>query len=266
MSDLPVHDSSTLHDIPKKQNRGLNRILRPLLARARALIGARSIDNMVEGKDAVAHFLREMEAVAARTYPKWSGTLNARLSECSLRFEDQHAIIDRHPTDDYYFAGVVALEAARMRGIYPPQEADQILGEIGDQVDRVAGRKDRVVSDLVFYILGRIELGAGVDRMKTPHDKAVKAILEHMGFKKNDTTREIMTDAGFRHLLGEPLAVWVPRWWQAFHEQFTLHWSAPEPESNPKDDDNGPSLEPRARTLTTRRWRGKRSASSLMDR
>ncbi len=265
MSDLPSHINSTLRDIPKKQYRGLNRILRPLLERARSFVGAHSIDSVVEGKDAVAHFLREMEAVAARTYPKWSGTLNARLSECALRFEDQHEIVDRHPTDDYYFAGVVALEAARMRGLYPPLEADQILGEIGEQVDKVAGRKDRVVSDLVFYILGRIELGAGIDRMKTPHDKAVKAILEHMGFKKNDITREIMSDAGFRHLLGEPLAVWVPRWWHAFHEQFVLHWPDPEPVLTPEEDGNKSSTEPPKTAPPARRWRGKRSASSLMD-
>ena len=118
------------------------------------------------------------------------------------------------------------------------------------------------MSDLVFDILGRIELGAGVDRMKTPHDKVVKAILEHMGLKKDDFTRELMTDVGFRHLMGEPLALHVPQWWKAFHGQFTIHW--PDPEPQPKSGEDEILSEPQKKPQPSRRWR-KRKASSLSD-
>ena len=132
MGDAPVNVTTTLRDIPKKQYRGPVQFLRRLTARIKALMGARPTEDVAEAKDAVAYFLREMEAAAARTYPNWTATLNARMSECMLSFDDHRTVIDRHPIDDYYFAGVVALEAARMRGMYPPSEADEILGEIGE--------------------------------------------------------------------------------------------------------------------------------------
>jgi hypothetical protein len=264
LADEPVHVDADLHDIPKKQIRGLPEFLIRLAPRIRAIIGAQSATSLVEAKDAVAHFLQAMEAVAARTYPNWSAILNARLSDCTLSFEDQRALIDRHPIDDYYLAGIVALEAARMRHSYTPAEADEILGEIGEQVDGVAGRMDRVVSDLVFDILGQIELGSGVDRMKMPHDKVVKAILQHMGFKKNDFTRELLFDVGFRHSLGEPLALHVPQWWKAFREQFIIHWPEPEPEPGPETTAEDVPPAPTKKPEPKRRWR-KRKASSLMD-
>src|SRR5436189_197685 len=78
-------------------------------------------------------------------------------------------------------AAVVALETAKLRGLYTPLEAAELLGEIGEQVDARAGRVDRIVSDLVFLMLGRIEMGAGMERMKAPYDKAVKTVLQQMG-------------------------------------------------------------------------------------
>ncbi len=104
----------------------------------------------------------------------------------------------------------------------------EILGEVGDQVDAAAGRPDRVVSDLVFYIMGKVELGSGVDRMKAPHDKVVKAILHHIGVDKVESTRALLRDKALRHQLGEPLATGIPQWWKAFQTQFRLYWPTPE--------------------------------------
>lgn len=209
----------------------------------RRLFGVESADdNSVEAQAAVAYFLGEMLSVAARTYPVWSRLLDDALSECNLGFDDRRELFDVHPIDDYFFAGVVALECARMRGYYDPIESSEILGEVGDQVDAAAARHDRAVSDLVFFILGKIELGAGVDRMKVPHDKVVKAILLHMGIHKIEATQPLMSDKALRHALGEPLALGVPQWWKAFHAQFNLYWSSPdEDEESPSED---PEVEP----------------------
>ena len=185
-------------------------------------------DNAAEAREAVSHFLSEMSSVAARTYPAWSRMLNDGLAEHSLSYDERRGLLEVHPIDDYYFAGVVALDAARIRGLYSPAEAAELLGEIGEQVDAAAGRQDRVVSDLVFLMLGRIELNTGITQMKTPYDKVVKTILQHIGINKIESTRSLMRDKGFRHLLGEPLAVGVPQWWRAFQSKFTLYWAEPE--------------------------------------
>lgn len=210
--------------IPTRKKRGLAGIAWRLTLPVRRLLGADAADNSVEAHLAVGYFLAEMQAAATRTYPAWSKLLDGALSECSLGYDDRRALFEMHPMDDYYFAGVVALECARMRGHYGMLEAGEILGEVGDQVDVVAGRPDRVVSDLVFYIMGRIELGAGVERMKAPYDKVVKALLQHIGVHKIESTSVLLRDKALRHLLGEPLALGVPQWWKAFQAQFQLYW------------------------------------------
>ncbi|MGE3334095.1 MAG: hypothetical protein AB7I36_10655 [Rhodospirillaceae bacterium] len=214
--------------IPTRKKRGLAGLAWRLSLPVRRLLGSDDIDNNVEAQLAVSYFLNEMIAAAARTYPTWSRLLDNAFSECALNYDERRALFEVHPIDDYYFAGVVALECARMRGFYNALEASEILGEVGDQVDAAAGRSDRVVSDLVFYIMGKVELGSGVDRMKAPHDKVVKAILHHIGVDKVESTRALLRDKALRHQLGEPLATGIPQWWKAFQTQFRLYWPTPE--------------------------------------
>lgn len=217
-----------LAPIPTRKKSGLAGIAWRLSLPVRRLLGGDAADNNVEARVAVGYFLAEMMSAANRTYPHWSRLLDDALSGCALGFDERRALREIHPMDDYYFAGVVALECARMRGHYGMLEASEILGEIGEQVDAVAGRQDRVVSDLVFYIMGRIELGAGVERMKAPYDKVVKALLQHIGVHKIETTSVLMRDKALRHLLGEPLALGIPQWWKSFHGQFRIYWPTPD--------------------------------------
>jgi hypothetical protein len=202
--------------------------MRRTILRLRRMLGSDIQQNAAEAREAVSHFLSEMNSVAARTYPAWNRILSDGLSEYSLSYDERRALFEIHPIDDYYFAGVVALDAVRIRGLYSPSEATELLGEIGDQVDAAAGRQDRVVSDLVFLMLSRIDLNTGVDLMKTPYDNVVKTILQQIGIHKIEATQDLMRDKGFRHLLGEPLAVGVPQWWRSFHEKFSLYWDEPE--------------------------------------
>lgn len=211
-----------------KKPQGVAAVVRRTVVKLRRIFGSDEPENAAEAREAVSHFLAEMLSVAARTYPAWSRILNDGLADHALNYDERRALLEVHPIDDYYFAGVVALDAARIRGLYPPAEAAELLGEIGDQVDAAAGRQDRVVSDLVFQMLGRIELSTGVDLMKTPYDKVVKTILQRIGINKIEATRGLMRDKGFRHLLGEPLATGVPQWWRAFHAKFSIYWAEPE--------------------------------------
>ncbi len=211
-----------------RKTKGVVAAVKRTVVKVRRLFGSEIPENAALAREAVGHFLSEMSSVAARTYPAWQKILDDGLSEHKLSYDQRRALLDIHPIEDYYFAGVVALDTVRIRSLYSPAEAAELLGEIGDQVDTAAGRHDRVVSDLVFFMLGRIGLGSGVDLMKTPYDKVVKTILQHIGIDECEATQALMRDKGFRHLLGEPLAVGVPQWWKAFHGKFRLYWEEPE--------------------------------------
>jgi hypothetical protein len=171
---------------------------------------------------AIARFLSDMAMVAKRTFPRWHATLAEGIEACPLDLEDRRAVLDVHPLDDYYFAGVVALEAAKIRQLFAPDDAAELLSQIGEQVDAVAERKDRVVSDLVFFIIGRIDIATGVDKLKMPYDQVVKAILQRIGVDKVEATGHLMTQALYRHTLGEPLALGVPHWWSTFRKKYAL--------------------------------------------
>jgi len=211
-----------------KKPKGVAAAVRRTVVKLRRMFGSDVPENAAEARQAVSHFLSEMSSVAARTYPAWSKILMDGLSDHALTYDERRALFEINPIDDYYFAGVVALDAARIRGLYSPAEAAELLGEIGEQVDAAAGRQDRVVSDLVFLLIGRIDLGSGVDLMKTPYDKVVKTLLQQIGVNQIESTRGLMRDKAFRHLLGEPLAVGVPHWWRAFRAKFTIYWEEPE--------------------------------------
>jgi hypothetical protein len=215
--------------LPKKKQKGLAAAAKRATGRLRRMFGQDVADNSVEAKDAVANFLTAMLGVTARIYPGWQRLLNDALADCALNFDERRNLFEMHPVDDYFFAAVVALETAKLRGLYTPEESAELLGEIGAQVDARAGRMDRIVSDLVFLMLGRIDLGAGMERMKAPYDKAVKTVLQQMGVTKIPAARGLLGDVGLRHMLGEPLALGVPQWWKAFQAQFRIYWNEPEP-------------------------------------
>lgn len=230
--------------LPTRKKKGIAAAARRVTGRLRRMLGQDEADNSVEAKDAVSHFLNAMLGVSARLYPGWQKLVNDALAECELTFDERRNLFEMHPVDDYFFAAVVALETAKLRGLYTPEEATELLGEIGAQVDAKAGRTDRVVSDLVFLMLGRIGLGAGMERMKAPYDKAVKTVLQHLGVGKIASTRKLLGDVALRHMLGEPLALGVPQWWKSFKAQFKIYWNEPEPVYIEDDELAPPAPEP----------------------
>ncbi len=185
-------------------------------------LGTTVMKPTVEPKVAVTRFLKHMAAAAGKTFPAWEKTLLEGLDECALTYDLRHALIEVHPLDDYYFAGTVALEAAKIRRLFAPDEASELLSLIAEQVDAAADRSDRLVSDLVFFIIGRLEQAANVDKQKTPHDEVVKALLQKLGVDRTEKTMHLMRTVLYRHELGEPLALGVPQWWQLFRAKYAL--------------------------------------------
>lgn len=185
-------------------------------------IGATAVKPTVEAKAAVERFLKDMAAAATKTFPAWQKKLIEGFDECILPYDVQHALIDAHPLDDYYYAGVIALEAAKIRRLFAPDEASELISLIGELVDATADRKDRLVSDMVFFVMQRVENAASVDTQKMPHDEVVKALLQKLGVDRNKETVHLMREILFRHELGEPLALGVPQWWQLFRTKYSL--------------------------------------------
>jgi hypothetical protein len=167
--------------------------------------------------EVIARFLTDMSAAAQRSFPMWSKLYTDGLADAAPEgsaLYDQ--LVSHQPLDDYYFAGIVAFEASKIRRYLDANRASALLSELATQVDRAANRPDRVVSNLVFFIIGRIELESGVELMTMPYDKVIQIMLQHIGLEQNDATRPLMKDFVFRHGLGEPIARGVPAWWKKY--------------------------------------------------
>ncbi len=191
-------------------------------------------ENAVTPQEAVMSFLGTMASTAGRTSALWRQQLEFGLRDCELSYEARRDFLEFYPIEDYYFAGVVALEGVKIRQVYTAEEADALLGEIGDQIDRAADRGDRVLSDLLFDIVGRIDM-TGAVQQKMPYDIVTKTILRQLDIPNNEATEGLMKDKAFRHALGEPLATGIQNWWAAFAEKFVLHMP-PEPDSEAPEE------------------------------
>jgi hypothetical protein len=168
----------------------------------------------------INRFLTDMSAVAQRSFPIWHELYIDGLSEAAPKGSARHdQFVCHQPLDDFYFAGIVAFEASKIRRYLDAESASELLSELAIQVDRAAHRPDRVVSNLVFFIIGRIELESGLDVLTMPYDKVNQIILQHIGLEQNEATRPLMADFAFRHSLGEPIARGVPAWWKAYAAQ-----------------------------------------------
>ena len=189
---------------------------------ARRFADVRPANTGVTAKDAVARFLREMASAARRTFPEWRERLVPEIEECCKDYDTRRALLEVHPLDDYYLAGVVALEASKIRSLFSSAESAELLSQIGDQLAAVAGRADRLIPDLMFAMIVRIALNVRPDQFKRDYDQVCKYILEHMGVGKFEATRHLMRDTCYRHNLGEPLARGVPPWWKRFAAKYEL--------------------------------------------
>lgn len=185
---------------------------------------------------AVERFLVAMARAAKRSYPTWLAAYEDGLADCALDYESRRGVYDAHPLQDLYFAAVVGLEAARIRALFTPGQANVLFALIGQKVDTAAGRRDRIVSDLVFSILSQVDL-RDMHSQKQPHDQVIAILLQRLGIASTSATRDLMQDFLFRHHLVEPLALEIPLWWPCFKERFEFTDAA---ESTPVEPDYMP--------------------------
>lgn len=166
-------------------------------------------------KIAIAKFLVDMRLLSERAWRPWNKALTEALVECALPLQARRVILDLNPVEDYFFAGVVALQAYRIRALYPFSVAEALMRELALQLDGAVGRGDSAVSNLTFVILGRMRRARGGDNRRD-HDQVVETILERLGVGANSATSEIMTSPPVRRRLAEPLAMPTPLWWDCF--------------------------------------------------
>ena len=170
---------------------------------------------------AVRHFLAAMSKAATATYPAWLDVLKTAIDERRLPYDARRAAFDIQPLADYHLAGVVGLDAAHIRALFPAEIAKELLALIAEQVDELAQRNDRLVSALVFDIVGDVSLLQPWQH-RLPHDEVVRLILERMAWHTTLETQSLFGDILFRHQLGEPLARGVPQWWARFQDKFVI--------------------------------------------
>jgi hypothetical protein len=180
--------------------------------------------NAVPYETAARQFLNNMQGSAARTFPQWQRTIEDGMAEHGLALPDG-GLIAKVPLDDFYFVGFAALEASKLPELYTPAEAATLFSEIGEQIDSASGRYDRVMSDLFFQILGRLNMLrlSSAQTERRPYDTIVKTLLKALPFGKSDTAQALMADKGLRHRLAEPFALHLQSWWAPFKQQFELH-------------------------------------------
>ncbi|MBL8644257.1 MAG: hypothetical protein JNK21_10015 [Rhodospirillaceae bacterium] len=224
--------------------------------------------NAVTYDMAVKQFLGNVMGVTSRTYPAWLKVIEDALAEHNAtdnRKADTE-IAAHYPVDDFYFAGFVALEAAKIPGLYESAEVDTLFSVIADQLDVAANRNDRVVSDLFFEIIARLNLLHAEASQKQPYDKVVKVILKRLDFDKSDAGKLLLADKAFRQLLAEPFALYAPQWWEKFKAKFVLYQPRADEKNEEKDQEALAELirvtEAR-RKEPKRRWR--KRAGSLFD-
>jgi hypothetical protein len=179
--------------------------------------------NAVTYEMAVKQFLGNVLGVTARTYPSWLKVIESSLAELNSTDNRRTSIDTHYPVDDFFYAGFVALEAAKIPGLYESADVDVLFSTIADQLDRVANRQDRLVSDLFFEIIARLNLLQAEATQKQPYDKVVKVILKRLDFDKTDSGKMLLMDKGFRQLLAEPFALYAPQWWEKFKANFILY-------------------------------------------
>ena len=169
----------------------------------------------VTTRDAAELFLYDIAETVEKSYPIWAHRLANFLDDTPLSLEDKRGLLEAHPLRYYYYAAIVAMEAAKIRTLYQDDIAEDILADINESIDAVADRSDRLVSDLVFDIMQRVRI-ADSDDTKKSHDIVMKRISELLHLHTLEDTKELVNDIVFRQDMAQPIAVSMRHWWKGF--------------------------------------------------
>lgn len=187
---------------------------------------AKPAKHTIEAREAVKRFLYDVVDVVESTYPVWEKRLSTFIEDTPMVFEDRRRLTEVNPVRHYFYAAVVAIEASKIRTLYPVDMAEELLADMNDLIDKLCGRSDQMVSDLVFDLMQRLRV-TEIDDTKKPHDVAMKRIAELLQLTKMEATRDLTKDIVFRQEMGQPLAVSTHHWWNAFKGSQQLAQTVP---------------------------------------
>jgi hypothetical protein len=177
---------------------------------------------LIAPEAAIQKFLVDMRLAAERSYPSWKQALESGFAKTSLAPADRQALLNPHPLEDYFYAGLIGLQAAAARECFTPAVAEALLRQVALQVDAAAGRGDRIVSNMVFIIFGRIRKNSDLGLPAAPHDVVTDVILERVAIDRMAATRHLMHSPRYRESLNTPLVARA-LWWDAFRALYIVN-------------------------------------------
>jgi hypothetical protein len=177
---------------------------------------------LIAPEAAVQKFLVDMRLAGERSYRSWRQALDDGFAKTSFSPADRNDLLKPHPLEDYFFAGLVGLQAAAVRESFPPTVAEALLRQVALQVDEAAGRSDRIVSNMVFIIFGRIRKNKDLGLDIAPSEVVTDVILERLAVDRMKATRQLMADQSYRASLRAPVTA-RDIWWSAFGDLYTVN-------------------------------------------
>lgn len=131
--------------------------------------------------------------------------------------------------DPWYFAGIVALESTKICDLFESEQADEVLREVFDRMDEIAGRDDKAVSKLAFLVMGRLGMGALLMHRKVPDNLLAKVMMILLGSASASAAAPHMPTPTAHEQLRAALKLGQPVWWMMFNRRFELKESSRPP-------------------------------------
>lgn len=175
----------------------------------------------ISPEDAVRKFLVDMRVAAERAFRTWKGALLDGFDATTFTAPERDELLKPHPLEDYFSAALIGLQAAGARPVFTPTVTEALLRQIALQVDEAVGRQDRMISTMVFLMLGRIRKNMDLGLNARPEDVVCDVVLERLTIDRMSATRHLMQSLRFRYALSVPL-ISRPIWWQAFDELYSV--------------------------------------------
>ena len=142
--------------------------------------------------------------------------------------------------DPWFFAGLVALEAAKIVDLFPKKEAGALLKEVMQQADTIVGRRGRIMTKIIFALMGRLGTGAILMRSKVPDEEIGRIIRVLLGGTKD--WKHLLPSGKEHAQVYKALGMGTPSWWP----DYARAREALQNKKTPGATRNGPSAIKRA--------------------
>ncbi len=122
--------------------------------------------------------------------------------------------------DPWYFAGIVALEVAKITDTFETPQADELLREVFGAMDKVIGRDDNDASSLAILIMGRLGMGSLILHRRVPDNLLAKVMMILLG--SAEAAAPLMPDDTAHEKIRKALKLGKPVWWTMFARRYEL--------------------------------------------